>query len=158
MSACIFEPTEEAGEWNCPDCHRKTPAGRHYAVPPRRTCFAKTPSFAERARDFMSEVSKWEQAGRPERSSEDQHALDEICRGCSYYKPDPLLPIVMGGGQCGACGCGLKPERKLFNALRFGTYKCKQGKWDAAIAAGVMYVEPPKVDKRDPDPDDGRSA
>lgn len=95
----------------------------------------------ERYRNWRDATEAWEAAGRPERSAAEQQLLADICRGCEHYKPDPLLPIVMGGGQCSACGCGLQPERKLFNALRFATYRCKKGRWNLAP---VTFVDAPR--------------
>lgn len=171
-----LEYPDRPGYWYCPHCNLPLggPRGQRRPIDGTPTVWRKCavasplvkpdpqphkpPTPKERLKSWRDATAAWKAAGSPERTSAEQHALADICRGCELYKPDPLLPIVMGGGQCGACGCGLKPERNLFNALRFGTYKCKKGKWDAAIAAGVLYVEPPPADKRQPDPDDGRQG
>ncbi len=102
-----------------------------------------SPGFTEKAMNWFNATAAWVAAGRPVRSAEEQATLAEICRPCKYYKPDPVLPLLQGG-QCGVCGCGIAPERKLLNALSYATYRCKQGYWDDAP---VTFVTPPPPTK-----------
>jgi len=92
----------------------------------------------DKIRSWLSATEQWIAAGRPERDAAEQHLIADVCRGCEHYGKDPLLPIVMGGGTCKACGCGLQPERSLFNALRYATWRCKLGRWNPLIAAGLV--------------------
>ena len=148
------------GHWVCPHCdvpiggRRGQRKARPYPTSLSRPCVATSdksatkiapPSARQKYRNWRDATEAWEAAGKPERSAEEQHLIADVCRGCEDYKPDPLVPIVLGGGQCKACGCGLQPERTLFNALRFATYRCKLGRWNDLIAQKlVSYVKPPQ--------------
>lgn len=173
MNLCEWvEFADKPGHWYCQHCGipRGGPKGQRRPSPYpenlRRECVAssngqpiKPPTLAQRYQNWRDATEAWEAAGKPERSSEEQHRIADICRGCEHYDKNPLLPIVMGGGQCKACGCGLQPERSLFNALRFATYRCKLGFWNKLIAEKLIsFVKPPKKEYRDTADADGSAA
>lgn len=142
---------------------RPSPAPVNYSreclLPGEQSAATTQLSLRQRYQDWRDATEEWSAAGKPERTAAEQHALADVCRGCDQYNPDPLLPIVMGGGQCQACGCGLQPERSLFNALRYATYKCKLGRWNELIeTGGASYVRPPKIEHRDTADERGSAA
>lgn len=164
------EFADKPGHWYCPNCGipRGGAKGQRrpteYPANLRRECIppggpVKPPTAAQKLANWRDASDAWNAAGKPERSSDEQHLIADVCRGCEHYSKDPLLPIVMGGGQCKACGCGLQPERSLFNALRFATYKCKLGRWNHLIARKLIsFVKPPKFEHRDTADEAGSAA
>lgn len=157
---CQWIPAEgKPGYWICPLCEIPHGGPRWRAkpsdTPPNvyRSCRGKrelqterpdellsSPTAVQKVKNWATATAAWIAAGCPVRSAEEQHVLAEICHGCKHYKPDPVLPLLQGG-QCGVCGCGIEPERKLMNALSYATYRCKKGFWDES---GVTFVNPPQ--------------
>lgn len=172
MTLCVWLEIEgRPGYQWCPNCGipRGGPKGQRKPSPLpanlRRECIppggvpSKPPTASQKLANWRTATDEWNAAGKPERSASEQHAIADVCRGCDQYNPDPLLPIVMGGGQCKACGCGLQPERSLFNALRYATYKCRLGRWNHLIVEKVIsYVKPPKFEHRDHADENGSAA
>lgn len=172
MMLCVWLEIEgKPGHWYCPNCGvpRGGPNGQRKPSPRpeklRRECLppggvpAAPPTATERLRNWATATEEWIAAGRPERSADEQRLIADVCRGCDQYRPEPLLPIVMGGGQCQACGCGLQPERRLGNALLYATYRCRLGRWNHLIVEGqISYVRPTRPAHRDTADEDGSAA
>lgn len=166
FALCVWaEIPGKPGYYDCLHCGLPlgAPKGqrgpREYPARVRRECVKpedrdkkkqarKTPSVAQRAKNYLSAREKWVAAGKPMRSAEERAALFAICQQCpSGEYREKLLRIVAPQGICDVCGCGLHPERDVANKLAWATEECPRGHWPKSDAA-----------KRHGDPDDGRNA
>lgn len=120
-----------------------TPPPRPGYIPPKPQ---REPTIVEKAKSFSQALAKQRAAGDPQRSDGEKAIIWDRCNQCpaGKFRPDPVVPIALGGGTCRACGCGIDKIRKLFNAAAFATYKCTLGHWDDLIASGqIRYVVAP---------------
>lgn len=138
-----FWPQEQKSPKALPENYRRECAGVPSAEVQSKP---SKPDFTQQVTNYRNARARQKAAGNPIRPDAEKELLYARCQECPSEKfiADPLLPIFSGGGQCGACGCGMSPVRKMFNAAAWGSYKCKLGHWDDLIAAWqVSYVEVP---------------
>lgn len=116
-----------------PERYRRACPGHPVDAATKPTADAgSAPGIVQRVRSYSAARKRQMEAGDPTRSDEETALIYARCQECpsGKFKADPLLPVVMGGGQCLACGCGLSAVRKIFNAARWATWKCRLGHWD----------------------------
>ena len=161
MSATTFQLcvwAEVPGRPGYYDClHCKLPLGhprgqrapRPYPEKVRRECKPPSPAVkrqqkaviaANPVRRYLTARDKWIAAGKPLRDAAERRTLFAICEACPEYQP---LPVVEGG-RCKACSCGIARERDTLNKIAWATEECPRGRWP--------------INKRHPDPDDGRAG
>ena len=86
---------------------------------------------------FRDEYKKWEEAGKPTRSSEKMLEIYEICKNCPEFKKGGVID------SCGVCGCRLHPTDKTIpNKLAWSTTSCplEEPKWGNEPAETSEFI------------------
>lgn len=134
MVQCDFRKLPD-GRCRCENCGFLTEPTNHSPSRIRRPCSPtrnpSIPPIATRAANYARAVSRWQAAGRPERTDAEVDAIfRDFCSTCS----------LLVDGKCSACGCPVKPSKDdgtgmgrmskaLANKIRMGTERCPVGKW-----------------------------
>lgn len=79
----------------------------------------RTPSFAEKVRNFARSTVKHIATGMRLASDEEIVRRHDICLGCEFYKND----------SCTKCGCPLIRDKKFVSKLSWANEECPVGKW-----------------------------
>lgn len=79
----------------------------------------RSPGLIQQVKNYASAVTKWIEAGRPERSDDEMIQLLAICENCEFYN----------NNRCLKCGCRLSGGHPIVSKLKMATEHCPIGKW-----------------------------
>jgi hypothetical protein len=112
------------------------------------------PPLSERIRNYLEELYKWEEAGKPTRSIDRIKELYEVCKSCPNY-----FDTFGIGGRCNLCGCLVNTGMTL-NKLSLATTRCPEEppKWTEELEqeknvvvekTDTTKIEKPQIQQND---------